>query len=83
MKKAKNCENGGQNGIRDDKEGPREDQDRTVGLPAGQPAGFAGREASHAGEPAGSVVVGPFLCFFEAILAFFWEKESKNVRKRV
>ena len=59
---AKNSENGGQNGLRDDEGGPREGRDRTAGLPAGQSAGL--------------LVVGPLLRFSEAVSAFLWEKDS-------
>ena len=68
-KMAKNSENGGQNGLWDDKGGPREGRDRTAGPTAGGAAG-------HAGGPAGFLVVGPAFRFSEAVSAFLWEKDS-------
>ena len=73
---AKNCKNGGQNGLRDGKGGLRGGRNQTVGLSTGQSAGSMGEAVGHAGGPTDLLVVGPFLASLEAVSKFLWEKDS-------
>ena len=79
-KRAKNPENGGQNGHLGNKGVTREGQDRGAGLPTGQPAGQVGRSAGQVGGPAGPVVLGQFSRFSEAVSAFLRRKKPKSLR---